>query len=63
MMREFRQMILLLRLRHIQLRKCLLLHLLSSKDSTGSPHLDILILIFNRCNTGSRPIWMVNSRA
>jgi hypothetical protein len=63
MMREFRQMILLLSLRRIQLSKCLLLHFLSSKDSTSSLHLDILILIFNRCNTGFRHIWMANSKA
>ena len=62
MMREFGQMILLLSLRRIQLSKCLL-HLLSSKDTTSSLHLDILILIFNRCSTGSRHIWMANSMA
>jgi hypothetical protein len=60
MMREFLQMTSPLSLRHIQLSRC---HLLMSKDSTGSPHLVILIRIFSRCIMGSRLIWMDDFRA
>jgi hypothetical protein len=63
MMRDFLQMTSLLSLRHNQLSKCLLLHLISSKDNNGILHLDILIHIFSRCSMGSRHIWMDNFRA
>jgi hypothetical protein len=61
MLREFRQMILLLSLKRIQLSKCLHIH--RNKDSTDNLYLDILILIFNKCSTGSRHIWTVSFRA
>jgi hypothetical protein len=61
MMRELREMLLLLSLKRILLSKCLHLH--HSKDSTGSLHLDILTLVFKKCIKGSRLIWVVNFRA
>jgi hypothetical protein len=57
-MMESLQMTMPLSLRLIQLRICHLLHHLINKDSTDSPPLVTLILIFNRCSMGSRPIWM-----
>jgi hypothetical protein len=63
MMREFLQITSALSLRHIQLSRCHHFHLLISKDSTYSPHLLTLILIFSRCSMGSGIIWMDDFRA
>jgi hypothetical protein len=59
-MRELREMLLMISLRRIPLSKCHHLHLHSSKDSTNSLHLSILIHIFNKCTKGSRLILMVS---
>jgi hypothetical protein len=56
MMKELREILLMLSLKRIPLSKCHHLHLHHNKDSTGNLHLDILILIFNKCIKGSRLI-------
>jgi hypothetical protein len=61
MMRERREMLLMISLKRIPLSKCDHLH--SSKDNTASLHLTILIPIFSKCIKGSRLILMVSFKA
>jgi hypothetical protein len=62
-MRKLRDMLLMISLQRIPLSTCHDLHLQSSKVSTGSLPLVILIHILTRCIKGSRLILMVSFKA